>query len=173
MANDLKFFLHLSVLLLAALIATEMMLWIPQHPTEMKDTSINSMAHLALPDADDLPEFRLPALRLYREITQRPLFIKDRRPSYGSHARNQSPIQQADLPENLELQAVFITPQKRTALLFDELKQKKLRLSENQQIYGWRIVKIEPWGLILAKGPYQKRLHLTNSHEDHMADGKK
>ncbi|MEN8130506.1 MAG: hypothetical protein ABFS45_10010 [Pseudomonadota bacterium] len=170
MANGLKFFLHLSVLLLAALIAAEMMLWKTQHPTEMKDTSIDSMTHLALPDADDLPEFRLPALRLYREITQRPLFTKYRCPSYGSSYQNQSTIQKADFPDNIELQAVFITPQKSTALLFDALEQKKLQLSENQQIDGWRIVKIASWGLILAKDSYQKILHLKNCHEDQIAD---
>ena len=161
MGSRLRIFLTLSLLLLGILVVAELVLWQPQHPSMIIDTSANSMMQTSSLNADAILEFRLPGLRLYREITERPLFTKDRRPSNPS----QSIVKDTEFPEHLVLQAVYTTAQKRTALLFDQKNKRKLRLSNNQQILGWRVLEIEPWGVILAQGPYQKILHLEKANK--------
>jgi hypothetical protein len=65
-----------------------------------------------------------------------------------------------DFPEELMLQGIFGTAEKRTAVFFDKQTTKKFYLSTNQQLSGWRIVMIMPTGVILVKGHHQKILRL-------------
>jgi hypothetical protein len=143
-------------LLLASLIGFEIVLWDPVITGRLHETASFSPTAGNLPEIEKIPELRLPGLRLYREITERPLFAKARRPAFTDESQGRM----WDFPEELMLQGIFGTAEKRTAVFFDKQTTKKFYLSTNQQLSGWRIVMIMPTGVILVKGHHQKILRL-------------
>ena len=167
MGKGLTISLSLITLLLGVVIGIELTLWYPLDSNKVSDLSTQSTFTTQFEEIDMLPAVRLPSLRLYREISGRPLFVTDRRPLNTNRLGKYG----ADFPKGLVLQGIYSTADKRIAVLFDKQKNKKIYLSYNQQISSWRVVKITPSEIMLVKGPYQKILRLENIKESDAREG--
>jgi hypothetical protein len=147
--------LLLSLFFLGVLIAVELLVWDPVPPSRHTPANIDP-AHTerlsSLMIDEPLPEFRLPGLRVYREITERPLFTKERRMASPPQPQTQLPTDPGIVLYYLELQAVVITPQAREAVVYDKKSRQVLRIQKNSEIYNWRVAEIDHNELVLSHG---------------------
>jgi hypothetical protein len=91
---------------------------------------------------------------VYREIAERPLFIKSRRPPeiFSSGSDAVSATETAAFPERLQARAVVITPEARRVLLYDRNDRATFYLDTGAVIEGWRVMRIERQGATLTRG---------------------
>ena len=155
----MKISLTLLTLLFCLVVGVELVLWQPAEPTEVPEPSAHPMALTNLMPIETHPEFRLPGIKLYRDITERPLFAKARRPADHIHSTRQAP----HFPDDYVLQGMFYTDRRPTAIVFNKKSHEKSYLTTGQQIAGWRILQITSSGLTLARGPYQKIMRLEEA----------
>ena len=103
------------------------------------------------------PEFAMPPAELYAAITERPLFASSRRPAVGEALIAASP---RGTPEAI-LRGIVAAGDRRTALLAPTGGGDMLRLRENDQLNGWRLVEIASGHVIFRLGDDEVRLDLT------------
>jgi len=152
----MRYALGVVILLLLALIAAEWFL-LPGAPDISGSIPIDR--ETVQPKATRaVSEFRLPALRVYREIEQRPLFSRHR----GADTPPPRPQPQVPIlyPTQLVLQAILITPETHSVLLYDRERHETLNVHLQEQIQGWTVTEIEENHVTLTKDGYRIPLRL-------------
>lgn len=101
----------------------------------------------------------------YIEITERPIFNKDRRPFVLSKAKiaeklNNDP-NKAKANEKVQLSATVITPDKHITLLQSAPNKKATRFSIGEQISGWTVVEVHPHHILLERDGETKTIELN------------
>lgn len=103
-------------------------------------------------------EFELPALDEYEQMTERPLFMENRRPGSEIVAET-APPPLPPTPMNLKLMGVVVTPENKMALLTDAKgKYKRLRVQEHLE--GWVLVELKTDRVTLQQGEKHEDLPL-------------
>ena len=113
------------------------------------------------------PDFRQPPLRVYREITERPLFIKSRRPLVPLAAESElaGDTATSGFPDHLRAQAVVITPEASRVLLYNRKSRATVYLGIYDEIEGWRVTRIERSGATMTRGRKQVFLTIAEASE--------
>lgn len=91
------------------------------------------------------PTFAMPPIRQYREVLDRPLFSRSRRPNLGAEDG-------AEPVTSLTLIGIIISPGNRLALLEYGSPPKLVRVGVGQAIAGWTISQIEPEAVLVRQG---------------------
>jgi general secretion pathway protein N len=91
----------------------------------------------------------------YHEISDRPLFNEDRKPSPLDDTK-EGEVVQPNQPLNVTLTGVIITPQVKLAMLKDNAKNEPISLHEGMPLPGeqstWTVVEIQARKIILKSG---------------------
>lgn len=114
-------------------------------------------------------EFALPPLETYAEVTARPLFNEDRKPTPpGSQDPGPDDGDNGDqdpVELNVTVTGIIITPEKKVAMVVDNATKEPLRLSEGMPLEGeqsaWTLTSIQPRKLVFdggATGPQEVAL---------------
>ncbi len=149
-----------TALLLTVLIAAEWSL-LPREP-DLAGFVALQQDRVQPEKAGATAEFRLPALRVYREIEQRPLFSKQRRGNPPS-ARRKTRGPPSLNPAQLVVRAIVITPETRNAHLYDRKRHETLNVHRHERVQDWIVTEIEKNRVILSKGGQHITLGLRES----------
>ncbi len=104
----------------------------------------------------------------YKEVTQRPLFQKDRRPFVlevtNKTAKNNAPPIKKKIPskavEQIKLNAIIITNEKRIAILLNDRDKTLQRTHVGDVFTGWTLEDVQSHQVILVKGDETKTIEL-------------
>jgi len=104
---------------------------------------------------------------MYREITERPLFIKGRRPPEIIPATAQvvETNEASPFPAHLRARAAVITPEASRVLLYDRNSQTAFYVAVDDMVEGWRVTRIERHGATLTRGHQQVFLKISGVPE--------
>jgi hypothetical protein len=101
----------------------------------------------AVPRQETAPStFRMPPLASLREVVDRPLFSESRRPAPAEASKEPT----AKLP-NLTLVGIFLSADRRQALVERGQPPRVEWISERQALEGWTVETIGPDRIILAR----------------------
>jgi hypothetical protein len=92
------------------------------------------------------PAFRMPPLASLGEVVARPLFSESRRPALAEAAK-----EPAAKPPNLTLVGIFLSVDKRQALVERGQPPHVEWISERQKLDGWTIEEIGPDRIVLVR----------------------
>ncbi len=132
--------------------------------TGQQDQAGRVPARLAVPTLTE-ETFALPPLEEFSEVVERPLFSTDRRPfeppppkaaAEQSRKTPRAPVP----PPQLSLVGVVITPQHRSALLWDEKQSTFVRAKPGMEVSGWELANVAADGVILRKGETKHSIEL-------------
>jgi hypothetical protein len=127
--------------------------------------SVAAPAPLELPDAAQSPVVSARTIEDYAEITNRPLFNRERRPLE---------LQQADQVEeealNFTLVGVVLTPEQQVAIIYSKKQKQPVKVALWEWIEGWRLVAVAANVVELRKGKRAVELELQRASRP--GDGK-
>jgi hypothetical protein len=103
-------------------------------------------------------DFKLPPLDRYRQMTERPVFMENRRPGVDV-VEVVPPPPPPPTPMNLKLMGIVSTPKEKTALLLDN-KGKYKRLKAQDLVDGWVLVELGVDKVTLQQGDRREVLPL-------------
>ena len=120
-----------------------------------------SPATAPMPEPGLLPDdFSLPALNLYQQLVERPLFMESRRPGQPPSAEPPPPPPpQTPPPITLKLMGILSTPEGKMALIADA-KGKYKRMKTKDALDGWQISAIKPDRILMEQGGFKEDLPL-------------
>lgn len=95
-------------------------------------------------------EFRLPAFSVYREIVERPLFSRSRRPRRAAALPAETEYER--FPIGIRLQAVVTASGGRAVVVHDAKSKATRYVGVDAIVRGWRIVEIRSDGVVLERG---------------------
>jgi hypothetical protein len=108
--------------------------------------------------------FPVRPLDEFWEIVERPLFDETRRPYEPPEQATQGvatpPPAPATPPPRVVLLGMVITPDSRSALLWDELKRESIRASVGTSVSGWELTEITLEGVTLRQGTSTHKIEL-------------
>ena len=120
----------------------------------------------ALPKISNLPEesFSLPPMANFTEIVERPLFNETRRPfepevpppQSAKGARPVKVLRKLDW----DLVGVVLTPQRRSALLWNRAKNKFMKVQQGAEFEGWKLEEVLKNKVIIVNGKQRRALDL-------------
>lgn len=113
----------------------------PASPPPQAMPSAAALAPSAAP-----PRFTMPPLARYREVTERPLFVRSRRPDGAESGHTAEPASE------LSLVGIVISPTGRQALLQFGNPSKLVQVKEGQTIDGWTVESIRPNLVLVRQG---------------------
>ncbi len=102
-------------------------------------------------------DFELPPLDDFRQMTERPLFMENRRPGAEPTETVAAPPPQT--PMNLKLMGIVFTPEGKKALLVDA-KGKYKRLKAQDTLDSWTLVEVDQDKVVMQQGEERKELPL-------------
>lgn len=86
--------------------------------------------------------FVAPSLNIYKEITDRPLFTEGRLPPEEPKLSVKAPVA-PQIPLNMRLEGVVITPKSRVAVIRDLNSNRLLRVSEGMNQNDWKLEAVD------------------------------
>jgi hypothetical protein len=105
------------------------------------------------PDQEDETQygFVMPAQHTYAEVSERPLFLRSRRPLPPElETREETPAQTSRAA--FVLSGVILTDTQRMALLQTQSSPKIARVEEGQEYEGWTVEAIHPNKVVMRRG---------------------
>lgn len=103
--------------------------------------------------------FLPPAIETFSEILDRPLFTEGRQPPPEPEVEVAKPVEK-QVPLQLALEGVAITPEERIAVVRDLRTKKLLRLAEGSKHQGWELESVHASGVTLRRGEQTRDLEL-------------
>lgn len=108
----------------------------------------------------------VPPEEVFSEITERPLFMEDRRPfvapvSTQTGKRKRPRQTEPDILTLISLSAIVITKDKRIALIEDNRTRKLHQLRQGERFSGWTLTDIGTNSVAMRKGPNTRNLELV------------
>lgn len=124
-----------------------------------------SSGHAARVDEKVAPSglFALPEEDKYVELTQRPLFMENRKPGRDMAAEPPVVDVKPPTPMQFKLMGIVKTPGERVALLLDG-KGKYKRVRANDSLDGWLLVEVQDDRVSMQQGDKREQLELLKKH---------
>ena len=107
--------------------------------------------------------FNAPAVAAFNEITERPLFRKDRQPPQEPTKTKVAAAR--PVPLKLHLEGVAITPESRVALLRDLNNNKILHLAKGMKHQGWELTSITDTVATFKLGEQSQEIELKTDRK--------
>lgn len=155
-----------SALFALASLALGALLWLRVSQSDAPPASVGAQAPPtpAAPARGAVYPVRLEKLDSYAAIAERPLFSPTRRPA--EPAPDTAPSQPRKSLARFVLSGVIIvSPEEKIALLRESKSPSAQRLSEGDEIAGWRIDKILPDRVILISGDKTAEIELWSDRQ--------
>lgn len=136
----------LLALALAAVLGWQWRDWPPSHPPPRTEDPATAQVQTSQPPQENPLDLLTPLgeKEEYAVVTERPLFLPDRRPPSEEpppEDASPEPEQLADL-DRLDLNAVMITPAASLAWVRDPSQKKLVRLEPGDDLLGWSVQEI-------------------------------
>ena len=109
--------------------------------------------------------FTAPAISVFSETTERPLFMNGREPPPEPEAA--PAVVAVKTPLRLQLEGVAITPEASIAVVRDLSTNKILRLGEGMKHKGWEVTSVTATGVTLQYGKQSQELNLKPDGNNH------
>jgi len=113
------------------------------------------------PPAIETRDFDLPAISIYREIAERPLFTPTRLPR--EHARRYGNQKAGRFPDHVRVQSLVISPTLRRATFYDTERDAAEVVEVGGRIHGWTVFAIRHDGILVRRGPLSKLLPVSGT----------
>lgn len=166
----MKILLSFAILALSGLLVLQWRDWPPESPTASNAANAMGNATTETPTAESeeaqatselLPP--PPAIEDYASVTERPLFLPDRRPP-PEQPKEEQPLEPEQLTEldGVDLTAVIITPSTVSAWVRRPGQRETVRLRLGDDFDGWTVKTIEPQQLELERQGETDRLVLRD-----------
>ncbi|MEA3278337.1 MAG: type II secretion system protein N [Pseudomonadota bacterium] len=151
----MRIFLSLFALFLAVLLGILWLDWPPERPRP-EEAGPETPSEAPPPDQLENPIDRLTPVEDKEEfavVTERPLFLPDRRPPSEEEGAEDVQEQSPDGldPKRLNLNAVVITPTESSAWVRDAAMNKVVRLRLGDELEGWSVQEILSDRLVLER----------------------
>jgi general secretion pathway protein N len=151
-----KVLLSFAVMALGGLLVLQWRDW-PPEPPNAADAGVHAADETPIPDLNEAPVASEllpppPAIEDYASVTDRPLFLPDRRPP-PEEPTQEEPTQPEELTEldGVDLTAVIITPSTVSAWVRRPGQRETVRLRIGDDFDGWTVKTIEPQQLELER----------------------
>jgi len=114
---------------------------------------------VAVADSRTLPE---TAMSDYQEVGERPLFVQGRRPP-PDEIETAPKVEEkiaSDPPAHLELKAVLMAGNSRTALVMNKQDESVERYAVGQEVEGWKLTRIDAESVQFTQGKVKHEIPL-------------
>jgi len=168
----MRVLLTFCALLLGGLLAIQWLGWRPVNPlADLEQEQSNETAGVPPVSPSTLGE--VPDVDHYAVISDRPLFVPDRRPPSDEAAETDVP--EEELPAKLEydLTAVVMSPEGKTALLQKPGEKKVERALEGDLLDGWTLTQILEDRVVLERQGEKNTIVLRDFSEKQAAPAPK
>ena len=150
---------RLTLMLLLACSGLGVALW--QQTRQAEDaTQTHSTPSDEPPDASQARNlYRPPPLVSFREISQRPLFLSERRPPEPPKVVRKPPPAPV-MPLNLILEGIVLSSREKVAMLLNIRNSEVMNLTIGMQHQGWELVEIDKNRVRFERGGQSQELSL-------------
>ncbi|MBI1195849.1 MAG: hypothetical protein GC138_08390 [Gammaproteobacteria bacterium] len=161
----------LVFLMLASVVAYE--LYVIDHHKKVKVTPVAAAKNTTLPDIDKLRMPELPRIGALQDVTERPLFDKERKkPEVVATEDSNANRANFSMPpsSSWDLSAIVMAGKGKNMVVLKSTKEDRVvRVKEGMTVSGWKVAAINPNDVLFENGSSQERMVLVKKNEDAVA----